>query len=158
MDLCFSFFPTLSCSSFFALPLLFAFSTILSKLFFPSTTTSVNTRRTWWNGPLPHTRHMHQRTHPRVVTTLCHTHHHPPHAPPNHRASATLPHLCLPPLTMPSTHTHTSVCGTTTPFLGFQYIPKEPTSHSERRCNRRQKLGDSSGCDDSRVQKKKIKE
>lgn len=48
-----------------------------------------------------------------VLTTPCHTHHHPLHPPIHthttwhtHTASATLPQWCLPSLTTPSTHTH----------------------------------------------------
>ena len=50
-----------------------------------------------------------------VLTTPCHTHHHPLHPPIHthttwhtHTASATLPQWCLPSLTTPSTHTHTT--------------------------------------------------
>ena len=64
-----------------------------------------------------HTRHMHHHTRKAccVLTTPCHTHHHPLHPPIHththttwhtHTASATLPQWCLPSLTTPSTHTH----------------------------------------------------
>lgn len=68
------------------------------------------------HAPLPHTHATCTTTHTKaccVLTTPCHTHHHPLHPPIHthttwhtHTASATLPQWCLPSLTTPSTHTH----------------------------------------------------
>ena len=71
------------------------------------------------HAPLPHTHATCTTTHTKaccVLTTPCHTHHHPLHPPIHthttwhtHTASATLPQWCLPSLTTPSTHTHTQL-------------------------------------------------
>ena len=70
------------------------------------------------HAPLPHTHATCTTTHTKaccVLTTPCHTHHHPLHPPIHthatwltHTASATLPQWCLPSLTTPSTHSHTT--------------------------------------------------
>ena len=67
------------------------------------------------HASLPHTHATCTTTHTKaccVLTTPCHTHHHPLHPPIHthttwhtHTASATLPQWCLPSLTTPSTHT-----------------------------------------------------
>ena len=67
------------------------------------------------HAPLPHTHATCTTTHTKaccVLTTPCHTHHHPLHPPIHthttwhtHTASATLPQWCLPSLTTPYTHT-----------------------------------------------------
>ena len=79
-----------------------------------ATTTLTHTHRTWCMHHC-HTHTPHAPPHTKaccVLTTPCHTHHHPLHPPIHthttwhtHTASATLPQWCLPSLTTPSTHT-----------------------------------------------------
>ena len=80
-------------------------------------TTALTHTRDLVHAPLPHTHATCTTTHTKaccVLTTPCHTHHHPlhpsihthtHHMAHTHTASATLPQWCLSSLTTPSTHT-----------------------------------------------------